>query len=121
LRDGNARLLGTDNGDRDGIIVMNGCPLSELQISHRNVRLWSELPGSAGLIWTHKSPFPVLFRVPNFRHSFIGPRSTLSAAGIAKIGDLAAVPEKYHEWRVSDGPAIRGTSGIGPAASDPDR
>jgi hypothetical protein len=50
MRDGNARLLGTDNGGRDGIIVMNGCPLSELQISHRNVRLWAELPGSAWLI-----------------------------------------------------------------------
>ncbi len=34
---------------------------------------------------THKSPFPALFRVPNFRHSFIGSRPNCRAAGMAEI------------------------------------
>ncbi len=41
---------------------------------------------------THKSPFPALFRVPNFRHSFIGSRPTCRAAGMAKIGTNLPVP-----------------------------
>ena len=41
----------------------------------------------------HTSPFPELFRVPNFRHSFIGPRSTYGAAEMTEIGNEAVTPD----------------------------
>ncbi|VWX51173.1 hypothetical protein NOVOSPHI9U_380021 [Novosphingobium sp. 9U] len=48
---------------------------------------------------TQKTTSTAPFRFPSFRHSFIGPRPTSSAAGMAKIGTFLPFPRDLSNGR----------------------